>query len=89
MCACASALLVSESVMVVPSKAEEAPSQADRCLGQLIAEKRLFVRHGLFAFWRNDNRSVRPFRSCRTMTCDDGIYLRENCVARLRRVFQI
>jgi len=31
------------------------PSQADRCLGQSIAEKRLFGRPGLSTSWRNNN----------------------------------
>jgi len=37
------------------AKSWRGPSQADRCLGQSNAEKRLFVRPGLSTFWRNDN----------------------------------
>jgi len=40
------------SVMVVPRD----PSQSNRCLGQPIAQKRLFVRPALSTVWRNDNK---------------------------------
>ena len=66
MCGYAIALLVSESVMVVPSKAGEAPvKRIDVWANQSIAEKRLFVVHGPSAFWRNDDRSI----SLRTASC--------------------
>ena len=43
-------------------KSWRGPSQADRCLGQSNAEKRLFDRHGLSTFWRNRNTTCASFR---------------------------
>ena len=34
------------------------PGQANRCLGQSNAEKRLFDRPGLSTYWRNDNQTL-------------------------------